>query len=153
MKRLSDRTETAFKATISRLVRTGHIRQLRKPQFGELPHISIFFQDLSGHYFVCLRWRRVCEASSSFGCVLVSPPELKTRSSFVAMPNTKIIHVSHLWGIDAAYQMPHPYDPLKPTMVLVNSFGTSSELYQPQFQDRDITDTMNLLAIEPLGHG
>lgn len=69
------------------------------------------------------------------------------------MPNTKIVHVPHLWGINAAYQMRYPYDPTKPTMVLVNSFGTSSELYRPQFQDKRITDTMNLLAIEPLGHG
>ena len=69
------------------------------------------------------------------------------------MPNTKIARVPHLWGIDAAYQMPQPHDPSKPTMVLVNSFGTSSELFRPQFRDRKITDTMNLLAIEPLGHG
>jgi pimeloyl-ACP methyl ester carboxylesterase len=69
------------------------------------------------------------------------------------MPNTKIIHVPHLWGIDAAYQMPHPYDPSKPTVVLINSFTTSSELYRTQFEDKSITDKMNLLAIEPLGHG
>ncbi len=69
------------------------------------------------------------------------------------MPNTKIVRVPHLWGIDAAYQMPQPYDPSKPTMVLVNSFATSSELYRPQFSDNKILDTMNLLAIEPLGHG
>ena len=69
------------------------------------------------------------------------------------MPNTKIVRVPHLWGIDAAYQMPKPYDPSKPTMVLVNSFATSSELYRPQFTDNKILDTMNLLAIEPLGHG
>jgi pimeloyl-ACP methyl ester carboxylesterase len=69
------------------------------------------------------------------------------------MPNTKIVRVPHLGGIDAAYQMPHPYDPKKPTLVLVNSFTTSSELYQKQYANAKLTGTMNLLAIELLGHG
>jgi pimeloyl-ACP methyl ester carboxylesterase len=69
------------------------------------------------------------------------------------MSNTKIVHVPHLGGIDASYQMPLPYDPKKPTLVLVNSFTTSSELYRKQYADKELTDTMNLLAIELLGHG
>ncbi|KIW97802.1 uncharacterized protein Z519_01386 [Cladophialophora bantiana CBS 173.52] len=69
------------------------------------------------------------------------------------MPNTKIVHVPHLGGIDAAYQMPHPYDPSKPTLILVNSFTTSSELYRKQYANKALTDKMNLLAIELLGHG
>lgn len=69
------------------------------------------------------------------------------------MSNTKTIHVPHLGGIDAAYQMPHPYNPSKPTLVLVNSFTTSSELYREQYESKEITDKMNLLAIELLGHG
>ena len=69
------------------------------------------------------------------------------------MPNTKIVHVPHLGGIDAAYQMPHAYNPQKPTLVLVNSFTTSSELFRPQFADKQLNDTANLLAIELLGHG
>lgn len=69
------------------------------------------------------------------------------------MSNTKTVHVPHLGGIEASYQMPCPYDPRKPTLVLVNSFTTSSELYRQQYADKDLTDTMNLLAIELLGHG
>lgn len=69
------------------------------------------------------------------------------------MANTKIIHVPHLGGIDAAYQMPQAYDSTKPTLVLVNAFTTSSELYQSQFSDSKLTDRMNLVAIELLGHG
>lgn len=69
------------------------------------------------------------------------------------MPNTKTVHVPHLGGIDAAYQMPHPYDPAKPTLVLVNSFTTSSELYSKQYANKELTDNMNLIAIELLGHG
>ncbi|KAH6683301.1 alpha/beta hydrolase fold family protein [Halenospora varia] len=69
------------------------------------------------------------------------------------MVNTKTVHVAHLGGIDAGYQMPHPYDSLKPTLVLVNSFTTNSELYRGQYANKNLTDKMNLLAIELLGHG
>jgi len=69
------------------------------------------------------------------------------------MANTKTVHVPHLGGIDAGYQMPYPYDPSKPTLVLANSFTTSSELYRSQYANKTLTDKMNLLAIELLGHG
>ncbi len=69
------------------------------------------------------------------------------------MPNTKTVHVPHLGGIDAAYQSPYPYDSSKPTLILVNSFTTSSELYQKQYGNKELTDKMNLVAIELLGHG
>lgn len=69
------------------------------------------------------------------------------------MSNTKTIDVPHLGGITAGYQMPHSYDSSKPTLVLVNSFTTSSDLYQGQYQNEKLTSTMNLLAIELLGHG
>jgi pimeloyl-ACP methyl ester carboxylesterase len=49
--------------------------------------------------------------------------------------------------------MAHPYDPSKPTLVLVNSFTTSSELYRGQYANKALTSVMNLLAIELLGHG
>ena len=66
---------------------------------------------------------------------------------------TKTVYVPHLGGIDAGYQMPHAYDPSQPTLILVNSFTTSSDLYRIQFDDRKLTSNMNLLAIELLGHG
>lgn len=69
------------------------------------------------------------------------------------MSKVKTIRVPHLGGIDAGYQMPHPYDDSKPTLVLVNSFTTDSELYQKQFQSKELTDAMNLISIELLGHG
>lgn len=69
------------------------------------------------------------------------------------MPNTKIINVAHLGGIDAAYQMRREYDRNKPTVVLVNAFTTSSELYRDQFESPEMTDQFNLVAIELLGHG
>jgi pimeloyl-ACP methyl ester carboxylesterase len=69
------------------------------------------------------------------------------------MPNTKTVHVPHLGGIDAAYQMPQSYDSSKPTLVLVNSFTTSSELYRSQYANKDLTNALNLISIELLGHG
>lgn len=68
------------------------------------------------------------------------------------MSNTKTVQVYHL-GAKAGYQMPHPYDPSKPTLVLVNSFTTSTELYRSQYENSNLTSKMNLLAIELLGHG
>lgn len=49
--------------------------------------------------------------------------------------------------------MPQPYDPSKPTLVLVNSFTTSSDLFRDQFGDSALTAKVNLIAIELLGHG
>lgn len=91
-------------------------------------------------------------------CLLPPPFFTQTQeqtviSQSLTMPNTKTVHVPHLGDIDAAYQMPHPYDPTKPTLVLVNSFTTSSELYGKQYENKELTDKMNLVAIELLGHG
>ncbi|KAJ5263915.1 hypothetical protein N7478_011520 [Penicillium angulare] len=69
------------------------------------------------------------------------------------MANTKTIHVPHLGGIDAAYQMPKAYDPAKPTLILINAFTTTSELYRKQFDDHNLASNINLIAIELLGHG
>jgi len=63
------------------------------------------------------------------------------------------VFVPHLGGIHASYQMPKPYNPTLPTLVLVNSFTTSSDLYKLQYQNEELTSNVNLLAIELLGHG
>lgn len=69
------------------------------------------------------------------------------------MSHINTVDVPHLGGITAGYQMPHPYNISKPTLVLVNSFTTSSELYRGQYENPKLTSVMNLLAIELLGHG
>jgi pimeloyl-ACP methyl ester carboxylesterase len=69
------------------------------------------------------------------------------------MPNTKTVTVPHLGGITAAYQTAGPIDTSKPTLILVNSFTTSSELYHDMYANSALTDAMNLVAIELLGHG
>ncbi|KAI4215890.1 MAG: hypothetical protein LQ351_001878 [Letrouitia transgressa] len=69
------------------------------------------------------------------------------------MVATKTVTVSHLGGISASYYMPSPYNSSKPTLVLVNSFTTSADLYTIQYKDQKLLAAMNLLAIELLGHG
>lgn len=66
-------------------------------------------------------------------------------------PNT--VDVPHLGGSQIGYRFGAPYDPALPTLVLVNSFVTSAELYRPQFQDPTFAGKVNLLAIELFGHG
>ena len=69
------------------------------------------------------------------------------------MPNTQTVEVPHLGGIQAAYQTSGQIDKSKPTLILINSFTTSSELYRDAFHNERLTSVMNLLAIELLGHG
>ncbi len=63
------------------------------------------------------------------------------------------VTVSHLGGSTVGYKFGKPYDSSLPTLVMVNSFSTSVELYRPQFADAKLADTANLLAIELYGHG
>lgn len=66
---------------------------------------------------------------------------------------TKTVDVPHLGGIKAGYAFAAPYDASKPTVVLVNSMCTTTALYRDQFSSQKLTAAVNLLAIEPLGHG
>jgi len=70
------------------------------------------------------------------------------------MAATKTIEVPHLGGIKAGYALSgDSYDSSKPTCVLMNSMCTTVALYKSQFENTKLTGAMNLLAIEPLGHG
>ncbi|KAH6884891.1 Alpha/Beta hydrolase protein [Thelonectria olida] len=70
------------------------------------------------------------------------------------MAATTTIKVPHLGGITAGYRVSGSgIDPSKPTVVLVNSMCTTSSLFNAQFESKSLTDAVNLLAIEPLGHG
>jgi pimeloyl-ACP methyl ester carboxylesterase len=69
------------------------------------------------------------------------------------MTSATTIDVPHLGGSTVGHAFARPYDPALPTLVLVNSFTTSVDLYRPQFSDDALTSTANLLAIEPYGHG
>lgn len=63
------------------------------------------------------------------------------------------ITVPHLGTSTVGYQFGKTYDPALPTLVLVNSFSTSVDLYRPQFADPVLGASANLLAIELYGHG
>ena len=66
---------------------------------------------------------------------------------------TETIKVPHLGGSTIGYKFGQAYDASKPTLVLVNSFGTSVDLYRPQFSDEKLAGAVNLLAMELYGHG
>lgn len=63
------------------------------------------------------------------------------------------VTVPHLGTSTIGYKFGRPYDSSLPTLVLVNSFSTSAELYRPQFADAELGAAANLLAIELYGHG
>jgi pimeloyl-ACP methyl ester carboxylesterase len=63
------------------------------------------------------------------------------------------VHVPHLGGSSIGATFGRPYDPDLPTVVLINSYTTSSELYRSQFDDAALNESVNLLALEPYGHG
>ncbi|KAK3906047.1 Dihydrolipoyllysine-residue acetyltransferase component of acetoin cleaving system [Staphylotrichum tortipilum] len=70
------------------------------------------------------------------------------------MAATTTVTVPHLGGITAGYALSGgSYDASKPTCVLINSMCTTVSLYKTQFANKELTDAVNLLAIEPLGHG
>jgi len=75
------------------------------------------------------------------------------RSPSIDANMPKTVRVPHLGGIDVSYRMAKSYRQNKPTLILINSFTTCAELYRNQFQNTKLTDAMNLIAIEPLGHG
>ena len=69
------------------------------------------------------------------------------------MSNAETITVPHLGTSTIGYRLGKPYDASLPTLVMVNSFTTSVELYRPQFADEELSAAANLLALEPYGHG
>ncbi|KAK3319467.1 Alpha/Beta hydrolase protein [Cercophora scortea] len=69
------------------------------------------------------------------------------------MAATTTIEVPHLGGITVGYALSGVYDAKKPTCVLINSMCTTVALYKDQFASKALTSAVNLLAIEPLGHG
>lgn len=69
------------------------------------------------------------------------------------MSNAETVTVPHLGISTIGHRFGKPYDDSLPTLVMVNSFSTSAELYRPQFAHEELSRTANLLALEPYGHG
>ncbi|KAL4907741.1 hypothetical protein BDW74DRAFT_175521 [Aspergillus multicolor] len=74
----------------------------------------------------------------------------------MATPTTqpRTLTVPHLGGTTASYALSNnKLNPSKPTCIFINSMCMTSALYDPQFADESLTSAINLLAVEPLGHG
>lgn len=64
------------------------------------------------------------------------------------------ITITHLGNVQVGYRLTNDaVDPSKPTLVCINSMCMTTALFDAQFHDKSLTDAMNILAIEPLGHG
>jgi hypothetical protein len=63
------------------------------------------------------------------------------------------VDIPHLRGITAAYQASPEFDPSKPTVAFINSMVTSSDVVRLQLQDAKLLHSLNMIAIDQLGHG
>jgi pimeloyl-ACP methyl ester carboxylesterase len=64
------------------------------------------------------------------------------------------ITITHLGDLKVGYRLTNnAINPSKPTLVCINSMCMTTALFDAQFNDWRLTDAMNILAIEPLGHG
>lgn len=64
----------------------------------------------------------------------------------------EIKSVPHLGVIEVGYRL-STFNPSRPTLVLIIPFTTNVDYYLPEFGNPALTDKLNLLAVEPLGHG
>lgn len=69
------------------------------------------------------------------------------------MAATQTVQVPHLEAQVGYAISNNKLDPSKPTWVLINSMCTSVEFYRAQLDNKTLTAAVNLVAIEPLGHG
>ena len=69
------------------------------------------------------------------------------------MKNVEIVNISHLGGSEIGCCFGADFDASRPTLVMVNSFATSCQLYRPQFNDKKLMEAANLVSFELYGHG
>lgn len=70
------------------------------------------------------------------------------------MEPVSVIQVSHLGGTDVGYRLARSQDHTsKPTLVLFPPFTTTVDYYLPEFKNAALREAVNLLSIEPFGHG
>ncbi|RYO94661.1 hypothetical protein DL766_002887 [Monosporascus sp. MC13-8B] len=69
------------------------------------------------------------------------------------MAATQTVQVAHL-DSKVGYAISNgELDSAKPTCVMINSMNTTVSLYGPQMNSSKLTGAINVLAVEPLGHG
>ena len=69
------------------------------------------------------------------------------------MKNVEIVNISHLGGSEIGCCFGADFDASRPTLVMVNSFATSCQLYRPQFNDKKLMEAANLVSFELYGYG
>lgn len=71
------------------------------------------------------------------------------------MPSSTVpTTLTHLGNLKVGYRLTYnTVDPAKPTLVCINSMCMTTALFDAQFNDTKLTNALNILAIEPLGHG
>lgn len=68
--------------------------------------------------------------------------------------STIAITLTHLGDLNVGYRLSNDkIDPSKPTLVCINSMCMTTALFIPQFDHPKLSSTLDILAIEPLGHG
>lgn len=66
----------------------------------------------------------------------------------------KTASVPHLGGISVGYWLSREsLDRSLPFLVLFNPFTTTADYYIPEFKNKSLTEAVNLIAVELLGHG
>jgi pimeloyl-ACP methyl ester carboxylesterase len=111
-------------------------------------------QDPRGSNLLVDRLKDKCDFRESFDPIFSLYPTLPSIPT-TKMPSSTIpINVTHLGALNVGYRLSNnAVDPAKPTLVCLNSMCMTTALFDAQFADTNLTNAMNILAIEPLGHG
>jgi pimeloyl-ACP methyl ester carboxylesterase len=81
---------------------------------------------------------------------------VKTLGSAIPTSNlpTRTVSLPLFGGTTASYHAaPWPPNPSNPTLIMINSFATTVDIFRSQLTNTTLQASMNMLAIEPLGHG
>ncbi|KAJ4375309.1 hypothetical protein N0V83_002395 [Neocucurbitaria cava] len=64
------------------------------------------------------------------------------------------INLDILEGTTVSYhQTPCPPNPSRPTLLMIPDLATTPEIFRHQLTNHTLSNSMNLIAVEPLGHG
>jgi pimeloyl-ACP methyl ester carboxylesterase len=81
---------------------------------------------------------------------------VKTLGSAIPTSNlpTRTVSLPLFGGTTASYHAaPWPPNASNPTLIMINGFATTVDIFRPQLTNHSLQASMNMLAIEPLGHG
>lgn len=81
------------------------------------------------------------------------PSVTKKNHIFSMSPIRASVNVPLLSGTVVHYAIGAPIDHVKPTVLLIPGFMTGVDLFDVQLSDPDLLEKLNLVAVDPLGHG